>query len=297
MKTKLMTIIAMCIMVTATAYAQTSEKMHKIEKGETIESIAQKYGVTVEDIQKANPNAGGYFFAGMSIKIPEKITVTENVETTTATSVLLEENNPIFQSANTVSTNPSTGEVEDNGLAKKDFTPHWEPSFELGFGFLEDGSAYKIIIGGSYHFAKSFYTKGSIGYNSSNYNKLTSTTKPFVSSVDAEAHMHFIYIPLELGYNGLVNEKNWGIIPFVGLGLNWGLKGTSKVETYYRGETTSQKNDLEIGGKLGFEGRLGLHVLLAGFRITGSYHLPLNEKQEGFFGKDAYPELSIGFGF
>ena len=32
MKTKLMTIIAMCIMVTATAYAQTSEKMHKIEK-------------------------------------------------------------------------------------------------------------------------------------------------------------------------------------------------------------------------------------------------------------------------
>ncbi|MDO5482971.1 MAG: LysM domain-containing protein [Bacteroidaceae bacterium] len=94
MKTKLMTIIAMCIMVTATAFAQTSEKMHKIEKGETIESIAQKYGVTVEDIQKANPNAGGYFFAGMSIKIPEKITVTENVETTNI------QPNPIIQKDN-----------------------------------------------------------------------------------------------------------------------------------------------------------------------------------------------------
>ena len=72
MKTRLMTLAVICFIATATSFAQTSEKVHKIKNGETIESIAEKYGVTIDDIKNADPNAGGYFYIGMSINIPEK---------------------------------------------------------------------------------------------------------------------------------------------------------------------------------------------------------------------------------
>ena len=63
-------VIAMMLMVCATiSLAQT--KSHTVTRGETLESIAQKYGVTTEAIQQANPNMGSMFFVGMKLNIPE----------------------------------------------------------------------------------------------------------------------------------------------------------------------------------------------------------------------------------
>lgn len=54
-----------------TISAQTSRN-HTIQRGETLESIAQAYGVTVTDIRNANPNANNYFYVGMILVIPER---------------------------------------------------------------------------------------------------------------------------------------------------------------------------------------------------------------------------------
>lgn len=43
---------------------------HTVQRGETIESIAQKYGVTVEEINKINSN--NLFFVGKVLSIPQK---------------------------------------------------------------------------------------------------------------------------------------------------------------------------------------------------------------------------------
>lgn len=53
-----------------TATAQTKTITHEIKRGETIEIIAKNHGISVDDIKKANPNAGDYFFVGMKIQIP-----------------------------------------------------------------------------------------------------------------------------------------------------------------------------------------------------------------------------------
>lgn len=50
------------------AWAETT---HKIQAGETLESIATKYGVTVEAIKKANPRTVRYVYAGMVLTIPD----------------------------------------------------------------------------------------------------------------------------------------------------------------------------------------------------------------------------------
>lgn len=52
------------------AMAQSQTVTHVVQRGETIESIAEFYKVSVEDINKANPNADGIVYVGMKLNIP-----------------------------------------------------------------------------------------------------------------------------------------------------------------------------------------------------------------------------------
>lgn len=65
----------------ATAQSQTST--HVVQRGETLESIAEYYKVSVDDINKANPNADGMVYVGMKLVIPvrsESAAVTDTVK-------------------------------------------------------------------------------------------------------------------------------------------------------------------------------------------------------------------------
>lgn len=50
--------------------AQSQTVTHVVQRGETLESIAESYKVSVEDINKANPNADGIVYVGMKLNIP-----------------------------------------------------------------------------------------------------------------------------------------------------------------------------------------------------------------------------------
>lgn len=52
------------------AMAQSQTVTHVVQRGETIESIAEFYKVSVEDINKANPNVDGIVYVGMKLNIP-----------------------------------------------------------------------------------------------------------------------------------------------------------------------------------------------------------------------------------
>lgn len=52
------------------AMAQSQTVTHVVQRGETIESIAEIYKVSVEDINKANPNADGIVYVGMKLNVP-----------------------------------------------------------------------------------------------------------------------------------------------------------------------------------------------------------------------------------
>lgn len=186
----------------------------------------------------------------------------------------------------TTTSTPSNNTV--NQTTEEDFQK-WGFADEVGYGFLDMDGAYVIrgTIGASYSFTKNFYTQAQIGYNG--FNLYDSYKSGKYSRTTIEGEMHFITIPIELGYRITTENRLWGVIPFAGLGFNIGLSGESKVGDY--------EADVEIGGKLGVEGRAGLRVVLCGIQVTGSYHFPLNSKQEDFFGEDAYPELAVGVAF
>lgn len=66
-------------LIALTLWAQTSggSATHKIQPGETLVSIAQRYGTTVEAIQELNPTTLRYVYAGMTLTLPASVVVEE----------------------------------------------------------------------------------------------------------------------------------------------------------------------------------------------------------------------------
>lgn len=54
-------------------------KTHIVQRGETIQSIAEKYQVSVEAIKNANPHSGGLVYVGLKLKIPSAMDNTLSV--------------------------------------------------------------------------------------------------------------------------------------------------------------------------------------------------------------------------
>lgn len=65
---------ALLVIACAFAKAQSQNVTHVVLRGETIESIANHYNVSVEDFNKANPNIDGIIYVGMKLIIPAEVT-------------------------------------------------------------------------------------------------------------------------------------------------------------------------------------------------------------------------------
>lgn len=110
------------------AMAQSQTVTHVVQRGETIESIAEFYKVSVEDINKANPNVDGIVYVGMKLNIPTSVTIQNNVTKEERQSVKVVANHNVkFQ-------NTDSYVAKDNGensYRHTDF-PN-EASNDLGF--------------------------------------------------------------------------------------------------------------------------------------------------------------------
>jgi len=66
--------ILMCslmLVIVTTVMAQNYQAKHEVQRGETLTSIAKKYGVTEQMIKEANPQMGDLFYVGLKLNIPE----------------------------------------------------------------------------------------------------------------------------------------------------------------------------------------------------------------------------------
>lgn len=268
--------------------AQSQTVTHVVQRGETIESIAQYYNVSVEDINKANPNADGVVYVGMKLNIPTSSDFSKTTPKEAPKNMA-----PIQKQ---VTENHTENYVKHNDTQNNDEkVGKFEFAGELGFGFIKgaDNFMYEATVGANYRLPYNIYVGARIGYNSANYIGLT---KYEGRSIEVEQKYHFLEIPLELGYALKNTSETLGVIPFVGFNTNIGLSGKNKLRTLGTGgKTESQK--VKIGGKVGIGARVGVRVCLWGFDITGSYQIPLNDKQKGWFGKDAFPEITLAWGF
>ena len=278
--------IVACVLISSVSVLAQTVKKHIVERGETVESIAEKYGVTKASIIEMNPDAAQFVYVGMELKIPEG---GKTVETTSS-------NNGNNNVRTNVDTEPLYNKLKPD--TETDFK-RWDVAFEIGYGFLKKpqgmkGSnpwSYMATIGVNYNITENFYTGIRVGYNSAT---IYGYYKAGRNTLREELQYHLLLFPVELGYRFEAIEDKIAFGPFAGMDFNIGLSGKSETK-----ENTDKpvKEDIKIGGKVGVGLRAGLRVNLWDFVITGSYVLPLNKKQEGFFGEDGHPEISIGWGF
>ena len=283
--------VLLCI-VCMFAMAQSQTVTHVVQRGETLESIADYYKVSVDDINKANPNADGMVYVGMKLNIPtssrpQKVSNNDNQGEPTYTqenNIENHSNDKVFQEHKN-----STAKNKDEKVGKFEFAG------ELGFGFIKgaDNFMYEATVGANYRLPYNLYVGARIGYNSANYIGLIAIDG---QNINAEQNYHLLEIPIEFGYSLKNESETLGLIPFVGFNTNIGLSGKYKQRVLGTGgKEGSQK--VKIGGKVGVGARIGVRVCLWGFDITGAYQIPLNNKQKGWFGKDAFPEITLAWGF
>ena len=74
MTVNLKCIVIFCLMfvVTNAVFAQDFQANHQVQRGETLSSIAKRYGVTEQMIKDANPQMGNLFYVGLKLNIPQK---------------------------------------------------------------------------------------------------------------------------------------------------------------------------------------------------------------------------------
>ena len=114
--------------------AQSQTVTHVVQRGETIESIAEFYKVSVEDINKANPNVDGIVYVGMKLNIPTSVTIQNNVTKEERQSVKVVTNHNVkFQ-------NTDSYVAKDNGENMSNHRTTSNNSLEYG-----EGSSFSFL--------------------------------------------------------------------------------------------------------------------------------------------------------
>ena len=126
--------------------AQTTQT-HTVQRGETIESVAQKYGITVDALKAANPNAGNLFFVGMKLNIPVKVINGQASQTTPVITSTQQESQNNF---NVDISEPTTTKVLTENVDDKTVTVGTDNTdgylYKDYDGFAEEGDDYLFLL-------------------------------------------------------------------------------------------------------------------------------------------------------
>lgn len=190
--------IAILLLMSVTCVkGQTSPTEYKIQRGESVESIAKDHGVTVDDIIKANPNADGTFYAGMKIIIPARRNeVKEEVHNNqVADNGVSAMNAP--EVANTDNDTHKLGDVDfvvENIFSYQGFSGDGGKGFSGGLGF-------EVALGAKAWLSETAYLKGLLGYKGRYLWYKSSTARAMTGDKHASGTFdsHSIYLPLYIG--------------------------------------------------------------------------------------------------
>lgn len=294
---RILTIIAILTIGAFNLIAQSSQIVHTVQRGETLASIANTYGVTEKLIIEANPDAAQFIYVGMELTIPAADkTINKAAENKTEINPT-DYNQPLNNQQNILSTFDESRKFKD----------HLTVAFELGMLFLHTEKAsninyssnsssyshsfgYTINVGANYYFQKPLtgpYVGARIGwmeYYSNAYYNESGVYNKFLNET------HSIILPIEVGYSFSTENLNWAITPFGSIDPNIAIKGTVK-------ENKEKKKDSKVGGDLTLFARLGIKLRICEFDICGFYAFPLNDKFKDLASKKAFPGITIGYGF
>lgn len=206
---------------------------HIVQRAETIESIANKYGISVADIQKANPDVKNYFYVGMQLSIPSK-TVSKTPENTQSQNE--QSNQPILSQSqqSQLSFVPTTTDKGNNGesrvgtgtfvgeMSMLNLQTNLPSTFKSNWGS-------HIALGYRYFLHNNIFAEGFFGWQQHvNWEKGTG---------GGDYTIHYLILPIHAGVFYPLSE-NWGVGFLIGPRIFFPIsakynvgKSSEKIET------------------------------------------------------------------
>lgn len=263
-------------------------RVHTVQKGETLYSIAQKYRTTVDNLVAANPGADKLFYVGLKLNIPEPAAAAATPAAPQAATAQAQAPAPTPDAGTAAPGDDDKPATEICGMIEYGFLPKTE-------GASGSNYTYGITVGANYYFMhryKGVFAGASIGYNSANYYAHT-YVRGYSSTNELAAH--FISIPLRVGYAFATDNRYLAITPYAGIDANFCV--AAKAKSTERVGTSTESLEMKLKKKVGFDARIGVMLRLWGFNLGAAYVFPLNDGNKMYFGDDSYCAVSIGWGF
>lgn len=284
------------VLISINIYAQTTMS-HTIQRGETLESVAKKYGITVADLQQANPDTKEYFYAGMKLTIPQvgnQVNPTQHLSDNNSNS----STNDFIPTRTPQSTPEIYSQLPNSGFKyvlpgdegsfeAKTFNVCFDWAFVVGAkpdGYI--GSPWSMLIsaGVNLRITAPFYAGIRLGYmySDADYTHKATFTK-------SETTLNSLVLPIEIGYSISSQNKKFAFTPVAGILPSVSLSGKSKFD--------GEERKLDTG-KFDMAYNVGLRIRLWEYFLSAQYIFKKVEAMPGTSSKiQGSPLFSLGWGF
>lgn len=290
MKRLLLTFTALLLFTVVMA----QQTCHTIQSGETLESIAKKYKVSLEDIKIANPEAVAKLYEGMQIVIPSsnsRKTKVERVEKTETDYQPVQEYSNDYSSSDQDMAYATSRIVYENN-AQESRKNTWHFAFRLGPSFFKGeknssgkGSSrtysssskvgYELSLGAHYFFSENFYGSAMLGYYETSF---SSYALLYSSSLSNKSVSKNVQLPIEVGVE-LPFSRLFGFIFEAGPTLLYAVDGY--VESNGEKKSLSEiEKDTDVD-RFSAVLKMGGGIKLGAFRLQGFYGIPLTKVEGG----------------
>ena len=292
MKKFLLTFVALL----SFSFAMGQQQYHTIQSGETLESIAKKYKVSVDDLVQANPEALSKLYEGMQLTIPQSGKRKKEVDRDDKAAL-------DYQPAQDVANAPLA--IDDENKNDQESRKNtWHFAFRLGPSFFKSeksssgsgrnrsysssrSTGYEVALGAHYYFLENLYGSAMLGYYQTSF---SSYALQYGSSLSTESVSKNIQLPIEVGVELPISK-------LVGLFLEAGPTLLYAVDGYVK--TNGEKksfSEIEEDAKIDrFSAilKLGGGLRLGGFRVQAFYGIPLTKPERGE--KKNFWGITLGF--
>ena len=223
--------LALCVVaLLSMTCAMAQQKSHTVQRGETLESIAQKYNVSVSALKSSNPNAANAVYVGMKLTIPSNAgsyTPTQTTPTSTTSSSSSSSSSSSYTTVTSSSTKSYGGGSGDAGNFELELQAGLSLNNYTGKEGGHDINADMKVgfhggLKGRYFFSNNFY--GEIGALFA-----TKGYKYKKNGVDATMNTYNIDIPINVGVSFNVAD-NMRLRFFAGPYLTYAFDGELKVK-------------------------------------------------------------------
>lgn len=296
----------------------SAETTHVVDRGETLESIAKKYGVTSAQIIELNPTAAQFIYVGMELNIPEKIVQPVYQQSSTilpeGTTTQYSASPQQFQNAQSV----SAAATYENRVGK------WTPTMSFGINLIPKPKDYDnnrcskylgvgmiISLGANYFFTDVCYFSTRVGYRWASQSwivedygesvmdtefsrgKLTDGSYDndyYVAKTSVDGTFHMIDAIIELGVLHRIHDSKWGIGFFANVEPGIGIAG--KINYKNGGYEKSRGN---FGGEFVAGAAVGITLCYKDIKIRPAVNFAINDNYKSVTNDKASFQISFGF--